>query len=262
MIIDGHSHVVLPVEKHIALMDEAGIDKTVLFSTLIHPEKAADMEHLKAEMSALNEIITGKRNAGEARVKAMEELNAAIRQYPARFVGFGNIPVGLSYDDTAAYVQKYVVGAGHIGLGEFTMGSGQIGLLDVVFQAAASFGNLPIWIHAFNPLLLKDIQEVRALAGKYPDVPVILGHMGGSFWMESIEFVKQTPNLYMDLSAYFSTLVLKIAILEAPLKVIYGVDLPYGDLLLARQGIERVCTDASVRACVLGENIGELLGLS
>lgn len=39
MIIDSHAHVVLPVEKHIEMMDSSGIDKTILFSTLVHPEK-------------------------------------------------------------------------------------------------------------------------------------------------------------------------------------------------------------------------------
>jgi len=209
----------------------------------------------------LNEIITGKRNAIEARVQSMEELNGAIRRYPSRFAGFGGVPVGLSYEDTAAYVQKNVKEAGHIGLGEFTLGSGQIGLLDVIFRASVTFGNLPIWIHAFNPLTLKDIQDVSALAVKYPSVPVIIGHMGGSKWLETIELVKQTPNLYLDLSAFFSALVLKMAISELPEKCIFGVDLPYGDLSLARQGVERVCKDNYILTRILGENISELLNL-
>ena len=259
MIIDGHSHVVLPVEKHISLMDEASIDKTILFSTPIHPEKAADMAHLKSEMSVLNEIITGKRNAAEAGLQSMEELGSVINQYPTRFVGFGRVPVRLSYDDTASYIEKNVKNAGYVGLGEFTLGSGQVNLLDVIFKASVSSGNLPLWIHAFNPLTLNDIQDIAALAIEYPSVPVIIGHMGGSSWLETIELVKQIPNLFMDLSAYFSALVLKMAILELPYKCIFGVDLPYGDLLLARQGIERVCTDKYVRSRVLGENIREIL---
>lgn len=45
MIIDSHAHVVLPIENHIKMMDESGIDKTVLFSTLVHPEKAATLKN-------------------------------------------------------------------------------------------------------------------------------------------------------------------------------------------------------------------------
>lgn len=40
MIIDSPAHVMLPVEKQIALMNEASVDKAILFSTLVHPEKA------------------------------------------------------------------------------------------------------------------------------------------------------------------------------------------------------------------------------
>lgn len=261
MVIDGHSHVVLPIEKHVSLMDEAGVDKTVLFSTLIHPEKAADMGHLKMEMSVLNEIIAGKRSAAEAGFQSMSELGSAIHQYPDRFVGFGRVPIGLSYGDTASYIEKNVKNAGYVGLGEFTLGSGQVNLLNVIFQASVSLDNLPIWIHAFNPLMIHDILDIAALAQKYSSVPVIIGHMGGSNWLETIELVAQAPNLFMDLSAYFSPLVLKMAIHELPYKCVFGVDLPYGDLLLARQGIERVCDDKYIQSRVLSENIRELLKL-
>jgi len=33
MIIDGHAHVILPVERHLALMDAAGVERTILFLT-------------------------------------------------------------------------------------------------------------------------------------------------------------------------------------------------------------------------------------
>ena len=54
MIIDSHAHVVLPIEKHIKMMDESGIDKTVLFSTLVHPEKSSNVKEFTTEMNKLN----------------------------------------------------------------------------------------------------------------------------------------------------------------------------------------------------------------
>lgn len=44
MIIDSHAHVILPVEQQLALMESAGVERTVLFSTRVHPEQAADLE--------------------------------------------------------------------------------------------------------------------------------------------------------------------------------------------------------------------------
>ena len=145
------------------------------------------------------------------------------------------------------------------GFGEFTLLSGQIKVLAPVFQASSDMGNLPIWIHAFNPLVLSDIQEIAGLAKSYPAVPVILGHMGGSNWLEALGLAKEIPNLYLDISAWFSALVLKIVINELPQKCIFGVDLPYGDLQTGREAVVKFAKDPSVINTVLGDNMAELL---
>ena len=123
------------------------------------------------------------------------------------------------------------------------------------------FGKLPIWIHAFNPLILQDIKEIAELCKTFSDIPVILGHMGGSNWMTAVDIAKEMQNVYLDTSAYFSTLVLKIAINELPLKCIFGVDMPYGDLQLSIEAVKKVSKDSYVANAVLGENIISLLEL-
>jgi hypothetical protein len=35
MIVDGHTHVILPVEEHLALMDAAGVDMSILCMTRV-----------------------------------------------------------------------------------------------------------------------------------------------------------------------------------------------------------------------------------
>jgi len=66
--------------------------------------------------------------------------------------------------------------------------------------------------------------------------------LGGSNWLGTIELVKIVPNLYWDISAYFSILVLKMAINEFPSKYIFGVDMPYGDLQLAIDAVKKCRT--------------------
>ncbi|WP_321480608.1 hypothetical protein [uncultured Bacteroides sp.] len=44
--------------------------------------------------------------------------------------------------------------------------------------------------------------------------------MEGSNWLETIGIIKRNPNMYLDTSASFSTLALKIVIKELPDKVI------------------------------------------
>lgn len=181
MIIDGHSHVTLPIQEHIATMNAAKVDKTVLFSTTFHPELSKNFAEVKESMEFLNNLLAGKKGSMvEARKKSVTELVDAVKLYPDRYIGFGAVPVGLELDATLQYVEE-VIEKNHLsGMGEFTIGSGQNHLLKNIFIASQKFNNLPVWIHAFFPLTFCDIKEISELAKRYPLTPVILGHLGGS----------------------------------------------------------------------------------
>lgn len=262
MVIDGHSHVTLPVERHIRRMDEAGVDKTVLFSTVFHPELAKNEAEVRESMQFLNDLLAGKKGSMvEARKNAVAELTDAIRRYPARFIGFGAVPVGLDAAATLRFVEQNIRANHLAGIGEFTLGNGQVPLLEPVFRASDALGGLPLWVHGFFPLDLHDLSTLFALARQYPRVPVIIGHLGGNNWLETVDAVKTTPNLYLDLSAYYSTFVLGTVIHALPEKCFFGVDMPYGDLQLAIDAVCKVADDAPRARAVLGENIARLLGL-
>ena len=100
------------------------------------------------------------------------------------------------------------------------------------------------------------------LTKKYPKVSVIFGHIGGYNWINVIDFVKENPNAYLDLSASFSTLVVKMAIAEVPNKCLYSSDAPYGEPLLNKQMIEYLCKDKEIIGNILGGNILKLLNLN
>lgn len=263
LVIDNHSHVTFPIDNHIQLMDEAGIDKTILFRTLVHPELQNSVHEIKNEMGKLNSILSGNPTLAKERTEdAARELYDAVQKYPDRFIGFGAVPLQLKPQEMIDFIEKEIIAKGFVGIGEFTMGSGEISKLETIFFASSKTGNLPLWIHAFNPLTLKDIQKIEVLSKKYSTVPVIIGHMGGSNWLETIDIVKRNPNMYLDTSACFSTLALKIVITELPDKAVFGVDYPYGDMLLARKTIERVCENNQVLAKILGGNIVKLLDMN
>jgi len=262
VVIDNHSHVFLPVEKHIGLMDEAGVDIAVVCRTLVHPENKTTVAAVEKEMADLDRIISGDPALARAKSEeSLDELYEVVQKFPDRFIGFGIAPLGLGIDDMIAYIKSEVIARGFRGLGEYTLPPGQIDRLEAVFVASAATTDLPIWIHAFNPLVLQDIREIEALAQKYPSVPVVLGHMGGSNYLEAIEAGKRNANLYLDASACFSTFALKLAIDELPDKMLFGSDLPYGDMLLTRQTIERLCPEAEIRQKILGGNAAKLLGI-
>lgn len=261
MIIDSHQHVILPIEKQLTLMGEAGVEKTILFSTLVHPEIAVDLDSFEKEMAILNEIISGKRNPLDARIKSIEEQVQVLDENPTKFIGFGAIPIGLSPDETVRWIEDRVIANKFRGLGEFTLAPGQVHLLEPVFAADMEFGNLPLWIHTFSPLTLNDIKTIARLAKQFPNIPVILGHLGGANWLETIKLAKENQNLYLDLSGTFSTLVVSFAIKGLPERTLFSSDAPYGDPLLARETVERVTHDNYVKDRILGENIAQLLHL-
>ena len=260
MIIDGHSHVTLPIEEHIQLMDNAGIDKTILFSTTFHPELANNAQEVKEKMKYLNDLLSGKKGSMlEERKASITELLNAIKQYPDRYIGFGAVPIGLSLYDTEQYIEENIFNNNLAGIGEFTLGIGQSHLLENIFQAVNKFDKMPIWIHAFNPYTLRDIKETVSIAKKFPEIKVILGHLGGSNWIETMDIVAETPNLYLDTSAFFSTFVLSIVINEIPEKCIFGVDHPFGDIELSKQAILKYSKSRDISKAVLGENIAKIL---
>ncbi len=262
MIIDGHSHVTLPVEEHIRAMDQAGVDKTILFSTTFHPETAHNTQEIMNSMQYLNDLLAGKKGSMiEARQKAIAELFAAISRYPDRYIGFGATPAGLDLDSTMQYVNDNIYKNRLAGMGEFTMGSNQAHLMENIFAASAEFNNLPVWIHAFFPFTLQDIKDVAVMAKKYPSTPVILGHLGGSNWMETMKLATEIPNLYLDTSAYYATFILQTVINEIPEKCIFGVDRPFGDLELSKQAILKLSQTPAVANAVLGDNIAGILKL-
>ncbi|MBP2642520.1 MAG: putative TIM-barrel fold metal-dependent hydrolase [Firmicutes bacterium] len=259
MIIDSHAHVVLPPQKQLQMMAEAGVECTVLFTSMIHPETATCMEEFEGELNSLYDILQGVKNPLQERIRAIEELAQIIKENPSKYIGFGSIPLGLSYEENINWIDKYIISNGFRGIGELTPGSGQIKKLEPLFRAAQGAGNLPLWVHSFMPLDFEDIKELLILAKKYPEIPVILGHLGGMNWLNTLKAVRDIPNVYLDLSATFTTIAPSFAIKEYPDRTLFSSDAPYSSPFTARIIIEQIAPDKTILEQVLGENIARLL---
>jgi len=262
MIIDGHSHVTLPVEVHLNNMEKAGINKTILFSTTFHPELSQNANEVIDSINYLNDLLSGKKGSLlQARTNANTELLKTIQAHPTKYLGFGSVPAGLSLEETSAFIQTNICENGFLGMGEFTFGAGKVSLMEPVFLANEYFFNLPIWIHGFYPLERSDIYEIASFAKRFPKTPVILGHLGGFYWTDALTLAKEIPNLYLDTSAYYSTFVLKTIINEVPEKCIFGVDVPFGDLALSVETIKTITDSPQVLSAVFEGTISKILKL-
>ncbi len=263
MIVDSHEHIMLPTEKQLKMMDEAGVDKTILFCSSPHPEKAASLDEVEAEMNALYKVLAGA-NSKEANVtqqkKNIADLVTIIKNYPNRFWGFGSVPLGMSLTETQDWIIDNIVANSLQGVGEFTPGNEQqILQLDTVFQALKGTKICPLWVHTFNPVTMDGIKLLMGLCDKYPDVPVILGHLGGTNWIEVIKFARTHKNVYLDLSAAFASIATKMALIELPERCLFSSDAPYGEPYLYRELVEYVSPSKPIAKMALGDNIMELL---
>jgi predicted TIM-barrel fold metal-dependent hydrolase len=261
MIIDSHAHVMLPQERQIEMMKQAGIERTILFATTIHPETARDIDEFATELKNLYDILNGRKNPVQERIASTTELAQIVKNNPEKYIGFGPIPLGLSYEENLEWIERYILANHFKGIGELAPGTGQAGKLEPLFQASHEAGDLPLWVHTFFPLSFADIKVLLGLAAKYPAIPLIVGHLGGVNWLDTLKAVRELPNVYLDLSATFTTVAPAFAIQEYPERTLFSSDAPYASPLVARSILEQIVPDKQVLQEVLGGNIARLLNL-
>ncbi|WP_406637913.1 amidohydrolase family protein [Amycolatopsis sp. WGS_07] len=257
VIIDAHSHVHDPAHQHVALLDEAGADRAVLFATRPHPERAVDLASFRREMRVLDVALSGE--PGDGYQSAWQELDAALAAYPDRFLGFRSVRLDLPEDQVAAEVEQ--AARGFYGIGELTPPPDAAARIEPVLRAATDHNGLPVVVHGSAPTTERDLSTLAELARRYPAVPLVLSQLGGAHWLTAIDLARETPNVYLELSTASIIFAVRLAITEVPDRTMFGSDAPYGDPVLARATIERVTPPGELRARVLGGTMAEVLGL-
>lgn len=261
MIIDAHSHVHDPLHAHLALLDQAGVDRAVVFATRPHPERATDMASFRREMRVLADALGGQANGPDGYQTAWQELDDALAAHPDRFIGFRSVRLDLSAEQIAVDVEHDVAGRGFRGIGELTPPPGQARQIEPVLQAAADHRALPVVVHGASPTTEADLATLAGLARRYRNVPLVISQLGGAHWLTAIDLVKDTPNMFLELSTANIIFAVRLAINELPDRTLFGSDAPYGEPSLSRMTVERVTDPGALRDRVLGGTLAELLAL-
>ncbi len=107
--------------------------------------------------------------------------------------------------------------------------------------------------------------EIGALARRYPEVPIIMDHMGYRYeGLAAILAAQDNPNLYLGTTiAAFEPSFVAAAVEEVgPARVIFGSNLPncYPDLAL--EALRRGNFGAEAEALIFGDNLARLLGIA
>lgn len=182
MIIDSHTHVDLveawgwmdPPEAILALMDEAGVEKAV---------------------------IMPYRDASGPNDPATEYLQASIKKYPDRLIGYVRINPNSegaldALDQALGEYKMKGLKLHPVSYVGFPYGEATLKLM----RRAAEY-NAPVLFHTGDePLALP--QEVAEAARLVPEATVIMAHLGGYYHSDAVlEIAERLPNVLVDTSA-------------------------------------------------------------
>src|ERR1051326_1529638 len=106
---------------------------------------------------------------------------------------------------------------------------------------------------------------IGGLARRYPDIPILMDHMGYREWTsDAIEVARHNPNVYRGTTiAAVEPITVERAVREVgPERVVFGSNWPnvYADL--AAEAIRRRKLGSDVEALVFGGNLARILGFA
>jgi predicted TIM-barrel fold metal-dependent hydrolase len=235
MIVDVHNHIGeitgarQTVEQLLTHMDEAGVDKCVVFAWPQWPDNDYVVE--------------------------------AAAKYPKRILPFACVnpwsPDAVSKLERL-FEERRVVGLKlHPLLQGYALDN--LELIGPLMELCEKH-RAPVLIHgmADNPFTMPlQFQEV---AGGYPGVTLIMAHSGFLWGVgQALRVAKRCSNLFLETSVTDATDVRAMVETLGPERVIMGTDTPFGfhDMEMAK--IARAVEDPEARRLIMGENILGLL---
>ena len=246
MIIDFHTHLgrgerlsdTYQIDQTaadlLAEMGEAGVDTSCVMGVAVEDYAANNREIYEAAQAHPGRIIGFARANLHDEPKALAEIRRCLDEY-----GFRGVKIHP------------------------TMGDGfpTRALMELLSEYGCS---LLLHTHAKDEV----IDAYAQLARAYPQVPVVMGHMGayGAFWpgfakLCAVE-ARQLPNLYLDTAFVFMHRWIKLAAeICGAEKILFASDAPVVHPAVSRKAIEVAgFTDAEL-ALILGGNAARLLKL-
>jgi predicted TIM-barrel fold metal-dependent hydrolase len=243
MIIDSHNHLGGPdkgdgatqsPEEIIKKMAGAGVDRAVIFP--------------------FNEVNPGVSFSG-----ANDFISTAVDQYPDRLIGFARLDPHAG-DHAISELERSVQDLHFRGVKLHPKGqnfSPSNVFVQRILERACEL-NVPVVFD--NGKKIFDNHAIGALAGKVPDVDIIMAHMSGEGYLE---VAKKCSNVYLGtVKARLEDVSKAIRVLGAE-KIIAGSDSPYADMDFEMSGkFEKIkaLSKEEVRL-ISGGNMAKLLGL-
>ena len=123
----------------------------------------------------------------------------------------------------------------------------------------------PLLSHTWIDSQWSDLDMFVPLAGRYPHVPIILGHSGGTYngHSKAIDLAREYPNFYLDItnSVRYHRHISRMVQGVSARRVLFGSDMPFLSLPSAVGAVLWSDITDEERTLVFGENARNLFGL-
>ena len=247
MIIDMHTHL---IDYETELTDKIKADMRRCGNDKLWQTSIAD--YLQGTSAADKVFVFGIRAKATGFVSDNERVAAFAKQDPARYTFVTSVdPLDADFMDQLEYTHK-TLGAKMLKLGPIYQGlhphDGRYrqmytycqrhGLPIITHMAATFASGVPM--EYARPVLIEQI------ACEYPDLKIIMAHMGHPWEGEAITAIRKQPNLYADISALFYRpfqFYQSMRLLEeygAQGKVFFGSDFPATTTAASIAGLRNV----------------------
>lgn len=224
---------------------------------------ASDADTLARELAAFERIIVFSPQYGDSiGIQGAEETTAAaVARYPDRFVGFAYVdPRRPDYMERLRHSIEELKFKG-VKFGPIYNG---VGLDDPRMQPVYAYcqaNDVPLTMHmgtTFPPKTRIDFGRplhVDPVALAYPDLKIIMAHMGHPWTAEAAVIVRKNPNVYGEITGLcyrpwiFQKCLAEIQDYSIADKVFFGTDFPFSTFDEAVDGLlacSQECEEARV----------------
>lgn len=253
MKIDVHMHMTQPLELLTEQLKRGGFDRGIICSSAVARGECintlADAREMMGRVAQVQNRPVEKTTS-----QINQEIAQAVSQYPDLLWGFGK--VDLFQPDPEAAV-KEIAELGLVGVGEIVGIHGNVPRLAPILHAAGAAG-LPVFLHTDYPVDADDLAAVAELVKSCHETQVILGHMGGDFWLDAIAIASQTANIWLDTSEVVNQVALQVAVNTVPDKVLFSTDYPWDAPKSMEARVEALRNSEETKRAVLGGNAQRL----
>ena len=201
----------------------------------------ADADTLHAEMAEVEKaIIFALRYGDSIGIESSDETTAAaVAKYPGKFVGFAY--VDPRRDDCMELLRHAIEDLGLKGVKYGPIYNG-VALSDPRMEPVFAYlqeHNVPLTMHMGTtfgrnaPVELGRAIHVEPIALKYPELTMVLAHMGHPWFEDCIAVVRKQPNVFCEISALFYrpwqyyNILISAQEYKITDKIYFGTDYPF-----------------------------------